>query len=174
VALLSQNSVVNGVPQLFQALVAPAMFVSAAGLLLLSLNTRLMGMVNRLRNYHHERYAAVKDGRQAEAEAYSSQVASIEKRAEMIRRAFMLTLVSLTGTIVSCLLLGLGLYFAPADAFAVLIFTISMLSLLVASVYYVREVGVALTSVRNEANDSRFMDMAVNTGLPDRAAVLRR
>lgn len=155
------------VPRLFQAFVSPAIFVSAAGLLLLSLNTRLMGMVSRLRQYRREKHAALKGGRPEQADAYSSQISSIEKRAEMIRRAFMLTLISLTGTIASCLLLGMGLYFADAELFAALTFTVSILALLLGSVYYLREVAVALTSVRDEAGDSRFMDLEMNADLPD-------
>ena len=96
----------NDVHQLFQAFVAPAIFVSAEGLLLLSLNVRLMGIVSRLRSYLREKHHAAKQGRLAEAEAYASQIASIEKRAEMIRRAFVLTLYGLVGTIAACLLLG--------------------------------------------------------------------
>ena len=98
------------ISRLFQAFVAPAIFVSAEGLLLLSLNVRLMGMVSRLRAYLHNKHLAAKEGRIEESEAYASQIASIEHRAEMIRRAFLFTVYSLLGTIATCLLLGLGLY----------------------------------------------------------------
>src|SRR5579863_6387394 len=101
--------------QLFQAFVAPAIFVSAEGLLLLSLNVRLMGIVSRLRSYLHKRHDAACEGRLAESEAYAFQIASIEKRAEMIRLAFVLTLYGLIGTISACLLLGAGLYWAWAE-----------------------------------------------------------
>ncbi|HWF40430.1 MAG TPA: DUF2721 domain-containing protein [Candidatus Acidoferrales bacterium] len=161
---LAEGSNVSGVLPLFQAFVAPAIFVSAAALLLLSLNTRLMGMVSRLRHYLHEKYAAIKEGRLAEAEAYASQIDSIERRAEMIRKAFVLTLTSLTGTIASCLLLGAGIYWSKAAIFAALLFIISILALLLSAVYYLREVSVALTSVREEADDLRFMDTAYATG----------
>ena len=43
-----------------------------------------------------------------EAEAYTTQIHAIEQRAEMIRRSFLLVLISLAGTIASCLLLGVG------------------------------------------------------------------
>jgi hypothetical protein len=36
---------------------------------------------------------------------------------------------------------------------------ISMIGLLVGMMFYIREVSVALTSVREEAADSRFMDL---------------
>ena len=156
---LEQSSTVRGILPVFQAFVSPAIFVSASALLLLSLNTRLMGMVSRLRQYLHEKHAALKEGRLGEAEAYASQIESIERRAEMIRRAFVLTLLSLTGTIASCLLLGAGLYFEDAGLAAVGVFIISILALLLASVYYLQEVRMALTSVRDEASDSRFMDL---------------
>jgi hypothetical protein len=149
----------NNIHQLFQAFVAPAIFVSAEGLLLLSLNVRLMGIVSRLRSFLHKKHDAVKQGRLVEAEAYASQIASIEKRAEMIRRAFVLTLYCLIGTIGACLLLGAGLYWQGAEAAAAIVFVLSILSLLAGMVYYAREVEVALSSVREEAADSRFMDL---------------
>ena len=155
-----KNASVGGVLLLFQAFVAPAIFVSASALLLLSINTRLMGMVSRLRQYLHEKYAAIKEGRLAEAEAYASQIDSIERRAEMIRKAFVLALISLTGTIASCLLLGAGIYFPVAAVLAAFLFIISIVALLLSAVFYLREVRMALTSVREEVEDSRFMDTA--------------
>ena len=147
------------IPLLFQAFVSPAIFVSAEGLLLLSLNVRLMGIVSRLRSYLHEKHHAVKQGRLEESEAYASQIASIEKRAEMIRRAFVFTLYCLIGTIATCLLLGAGLYWQWAERAAAIVFVVSILSLLAGMVYYAQEVQVALSSVREEAADSRFMDL---------------
>jgi hypothetical protein len=153
--------------QLFQAFVAPAIFVSAEGLLLLSLNVRLMGIVSRLRSYLHEKHHAVKQGRLVESEAYASQIASIERRAEMIRRAFVLTLYGLIGTIAACLLLGAGLYWQWAEGAAAIVFVLAILCLLGGMVYYAREVRVALSSVREEAADSRFMDLQDDAEVPE-------
>lgn len=149
----------NDIPRVLQAIVGPAIFVSATALLLLSLNVRLMGMVSRLRQYHHNKYDAAKAGRLAEAEAYASQIASIERRAGMIRQAFVLTLVCLAGTIAACLLLGLGLYWPFAQVLAAIVFVLSILSLFAGTIYYLREVRVALSSVHEEAADARFMDL---------------
>jgi hypothetical protein len=118
-----------------------------------------MGIVSRLRAYLQKKHTATKAGQIAQSEAYASQIASIEQRAEMIRRAFMWTLYSLTGTIVTCLLLGLGLYWPHAEIIAAALFVISMIGLLTGMMHYVREVSLALTSVREEAADSRFMDL---------------
>ncbi|HEY2140115.1 MAG TPA: DUF2721 domain-containing protein [Chthoniobacterales bacterium] len=159
--------------QLFQAFVAPAIFVSAEGLLLLSLNVRLMGIVSRLRSYFHRKHDAARQSRFAESEAYASQIASIERRAELIRRAFVLTLYSLLGTIAACLLLGAGLYWRWAEEAAAVVFVLAMLILLGGMIYYAREVRVALTSVREEAADSRFMDLEERSELAERREVPR-
>ena len=97
-----------GIARLFQAFLAPAIFISATALLVLSINVRLMGIVSRMRQYVHAKHDATKNDRAQEAEAYTEQISAIETRAEMIRRCFLLVLTSLAGTIASCLLLGLG------------------------------------------------------------------
>lgn len=149
----------NDVARLFQAFLAPALFVSATALLILSINVRLMGIVSRLRQYVHARYDAAKNDRGQEAEAYTAQIGLIEQRAELIRRCFLLALVSLAGMIASCLLLGCGLYWKQAAVVAVVVFVLAMISLLAGTFYYIREVTVALSSVHKEAYDSRFMDL---------------
>jgi hypothetical protein len=149
----------NDIGRLFAALLAPALLVSATSLLILSINVRLMGIVSRLRQYVHAKYDAAKTNRVQAADAYSSQIESIERRAELIRRCFLLALISLTGTICSCLLLGLGLYVKDAGVAAVLVFVASLGCLLASTVYYIREVMVSLSSVRDEARDLLFMDL---------------
>ncbi len=160
----------NDIPRLFQAFVSPAIFVSAEALLLLSLNVRLMGIVTRLRAYLHNRHTAAKQGRTLESEAYASQIASIERRAEMIRKAFVATLYSLLGTVTTCLLLGLGLYWRTAQAIAVALYVASMIGLLVGILHYVREMGVALSSVQEEAADLQFMDLGERVGAANEKA----
>ncbi|MBZ5493074.1 MAG: DUF2721 domain-containing protein [Acidobacteriia bacterium] len=147
------------IARLFQAFLAPAIFVSATALLALSINVRLMGIVSRLRQYVHARHDAAKNGRLQEADAYTAQITLIEERASMIRRCFLLVLIALAATLGSCLLLGLGLYWQQAAEGAVIIFVLAMLSLLSGTFYYIREVSVSLSSVRLEASDSRFMDL---------------
>jgi len=147
------------IARLFQAFLAPALFVSATALLILSINVRLMGIVSRLRQYVHAKYDAAKNNRVREAEAYTAQISLIERRAEMIRRCFLLALISLAATIASCLLLGIGLYWKEAAVAAVIVFVLAMICLLAGTFYYIREVVVALSSVHNEACDSRFMDL---------------
>lgn len=137
--------------RLFQAFVAPAIFVSAAALLVLSLNVRLMGIVSRLRDFQHRHHHATAAGHVQEAEAFAAQIPSIDARAELIRKAMLLTLLCLAGTIFSCLLLGLGLYWEIARLIAVALFVAAILSMLAGTCYYAAEITVALSSVREEA-----------------------
>src|SRR5690349_19140997 len=93
----SVSQPMNDISRLFQAFVAPAIFISATSLLILSINVRLMGIVSRLRQFVHAKHDATKNGRSQEAEAYTAQIRSIEQRAETIRRCFLLVLISLAG-----------------------------------------------------------------------------
>ena len=149
----------SDIPRLFQAFVAPAIFVSATALLALSVNVRLMGIVSRLRQFVHAKHDAERAQRNQEADAYTAQIASIERRAELIRRCFLLVLIALAGSLVSCLLLGAALYWKDAGFAAVIVFVGSMLALLIGALYYIAEVRIALSSVRDEAKDVRFMDL---------------
>jgi len=146
----------NDIGRLFQAFVAPAIFFSATALFILSINVRLMGIVSRLRQYVHARNEAVRNGQLVEADACTTQIESMEQRAEMIRRTFLLSLIALVGTLLSCLLLGLGLYWQPGALAAAAVFVAAMIALLAGVLFYIREVTVALTSVRQEAGDERF------------------
>ena len=145
--------------RLFQAFLAPALFVSTTALLVLSINVRLMGIVSRLRQYVHAKHDATRNDRLQEAEAYTEQINSIENRAEMIRRCFVLVLISLAGSIAACLLLGFGVYWRGAAFAAAAVFVVALISLFAGTIYYIREVMVALSSVHQEARDSRFMDL---------------
>jgi hypothetical protein len=107
----------------------------------------------------HARHDAAKNGRLQEADAYTAQINLIEERAGMIRLCFLLVLIALAATVVSCLLLGLGLYWKQAAETAVIIFVLAMLCLMAGTFYYIREVSISLSSVRIEASDSRFMDL---------------
>lgn len=149
----------NDIARLFQAFVAPAIFVSATALLILSINVRLMGIVSRLRQFVHAKYDAEKSGRAHEAEAYTAQIESIESRAEIVRQCFLMALISLAGSTAACFLLGLGLYFQDAAIAAAIAMVVALVFLFVAVVHYIREIRVALSSVRDEARDLRFMDL---------------
>jgi Protein of unknown function (DUF2721) len=161
----------NDIGRLFQAFVAPAIFVSATALLILSINVRLMGIVSRLRQFVHAKYDSEKSGRVHEAEAYNAQIESIERRAEIIRQCFLSALISLAGSIAACFLFGVGLYVPQAAVAAAIVFVAALIMLFVATIHYAREVRMALSSVRDEARDLRFMDLGVHPEVRDPSAM---
>lgn len=59
-----------------------------------------------------------------EAEANAAQLKLIERRAELVRHSFLLVLISLAGTIVSCLLWGIGPCWKATEVAAVIIFSL--------------------------------------------------
>jgi hypothetical protein len=146
------------IARLFQAFVAPAIFVSAAALLLLSLNVRLMGIVSRLRDFQHRRHHAVQAGHTQEADVFTIQIQSIDHRAELIRKSMLTVLISLLGTILSCLLLGFGLYWRAAQDIAIGLFVAAILCMLAGTWYYAAEIRIALSSVRDEAKFYHLID----------------
>lgn len=143
---------------LFQAFVAPAIFISAGGLLVLSINTRLMGIVTRLRTFHKDRHVAITSGNRQLARVLQSQIHSIEQRAGRIRNAFLFTLIGIIGVMASCLLLGLALYVNEALVVAVLIFVLAVLSMLVGMFFYASEVVIGLSSVQEEEKFYEWLD----------------
>ncbi len=160
-------ALMNDIGRLFQAFVAPAIFFSATALFILSVNVRLMGIVSRLRQYAHARHDALKNGQTLEADACRTQIESMEARAEMIRRTFLLSLVGLVGMLLSCLLLGFGLYWKGAALAAAAVFVAAMLALLAGVLYYIREMTIALNAVRQEARDERFAHLGPSPDLHD-------
>ena len=136
--------------ELFQAFVAPAIFISAAGLFVLSINARLMAMVSRLRVFRREKHLASQAGKKQEAVALQSQIDSIELRAGKIKNAFFYNLLGTIGVMMTCLLLGLGLYEPEVLAIAVILFVMSVMSMMIGMMYFISEVSIALTSVKEE------------------------
>src|SRR5215470_2979792 len=149
----------NDVTRLFQAFVAPSIFVSATGLLILSNQRALDG---------HRQPAEAICPRQARrrTERPGARERGIHRTNQADRTACRndpalppYALISLVGTIASCLLLGIGLYWKSAALAAAVVFIVAMICLLVGTLYYIGEVLVSLSSVREEARDERFMDL---------------
>jgi amino acid permease len=165
---------VPDVARLLQAFVSPSIFISAGALLMLSLNVRLMGIVARMRQFHREKHVAAQEGKLQEAQAIADQIVSIEQRAERIRKACLFVLVALAGTIGTCMLLGLALFWPAAEPFAAVLLTLSIFSLFIGTMYYVTEISVALSSVREEAKHFHLIDIVVLSRIDPRAAADER
>jgi predicted phage tail protein len=142
--------------QLFQAFVAPAIFISAAGLLILTINARLMAIVNRLRVFHKDKHHAVLAGKKQEVLVLQAQIKSVEFRAGKVKNAYFYSLLGTMGIMVTCLLLGLGLYVAQALIVATLLFVLSVFALLIGMCFFISEVSISLSS---EKEEEQFYDL---------------
>ena len=87
----------------------------------------------------------------------------VQSAAERIRKACQFTLLSLAGTIVTCLLLGFGLYWPAAQTTAVVVFVASIFCLMVGTLFYLAEITVALSSVRDEAKFFHLIDLGMRS-----------
>jgi hypothetical protein len=90
--------------QLVSALLFPVIFISAAGLLVLSINVRLMGIVSRLRSFHWECHQKERAGVHGEAQALELKIQTVTRRAVLVRNAFFCVLASVFLTLLTCLL----------------------------------------------------------------------
>lgn len=149
--------------ELFQAFVAPAIFISAAGLLVLTINARLMGIVTRLRVFHKEKHLAAVAGKKQEILVLQTQIKSIEHRATKIKTAYFYTLLGIMGIMITCLVLGLSLYVSQALLVAALIFVLSVLAMLVGMLYFISEVAISLSSEKEEEQLYELIDIMSET-----------
>ncbi len=152
--------------QLVSAFLSPVIFISAAGLLVLSINVRLMGIVSRLRSFHWESHQKQRAGAHAEAQALELQIRTITQRAVMVRNAFFWVLASIFLTLITCLLLGLAVVMPPAYAVAIPFFVLGFLAMLTGVGYYICEVTRALSAVRDERQVLAHLDRKVGEDPP--------
>lgn len=147
--------------QLVAALLSPVIFISAAGLLILSINTRLMGIVSRLRSFHWECHQKERAGAHEEAKTLELQIQTITRRAVLVRNAFLWVLASTFLALVTCLLLGLAALWPTAYAVAIPFFVLGFVAMLVGVGYYLAEVAIALAAVREEERILALLDLKV-------------
>jgi Protein of unknown function (DUF2721) len=125
------------VQEMVRVMVAPAIFVSAGGLLLLSLNARMIAIVGRVRSVH-ERRGGEDDGALLEA---------LNRRARLIRNALAATLVGVGCALLCCLLLGLGTVSPTAAWAGAALLVSSLVTMLVGVGYFLREVLATVPSL---------------------------
>jgi Protein of unknown function (DUF2721) len=146
-------------PRIVSGLRRPAIFISGAGLLVLSINTGLLGIVSRLRAYHREKHTAIESGNVMDRKVLPSQIEFIEQHAGKIRNTFVFALIGIMGVMVTCLVLGLSTRVPDALVVAVMLFVLSVLSMLIGMMFfYLPEVVMGLSSVQEEEKLYSLLD----------------
>jgi hypothetical protein len=120
-----------------QAMSAPAVFVSAGGLLLLSLNARLSAVFGRVRGLQH-----TDEG----AESHRL-VQALVRRARRLRNAFVFALLGVAACLTSCLLLAGGAFWHPMSVVGFVALLAGVVALLGSVGCYLAEVLLALPSL---------------------------
>lgn len=128
-----------------QAMTAPAVFFSGRGLVLLSLNARMLAIFSRVRSLHE----------QEESEATAHLLAALNLRARRIRDAFVAALLGTAACLASCPQMALGVFWPPASWSGLVTLTLGVLALLTGIGFYLLEVLVAVPSLELHRSQER-------------------
>lgn len=134
-----------------QLATGPVILISGVGLLLLSFTNRLGRLIDRARSLHRERLAKPSPKQLAVVEA---QIAMIDRRAGILRRA--ITMSGVTVLLVSVLILTLffgALFKLELGILIIVLFSIALLTLIFAIIGFLREIKLSLLAVRMEIQD---------------------
>ncbi|MEN9402539.1 MAG: hypothetical protein RL091_1242 [Verrucomicrobiota bacterium] len=134
-----------------QLATGPVILISGVGLLLLSFTNRLGRLIDRARSLHRERLAKPNPKQLAVVEA---QIALIDRRAGILRRA--ITMSGVTVLLVSVLILTLffgALFKLEVGILIIALFSVALLTLIFAIIGFLREIKLSLQAVRMEIQD---------------------
>jgi hypothetical protein len=147
-AIGSMNLTLQQLVPVLQLAIGPVILISGVGLLLLSLTNRMGRLIDRSRLLHRERIAAADPARRGSVDA---QIAIIDRRAGMLRRA--ITLTGVTVLLVSVLILVLflaALLHLELGWLIVMLFAGAIFALIAGMVEFLREIRASLDAMRLE------------------------
>lgn len=143
--------------QIIQTLVAPAVMISACGLLALAFYNRLAAIVGRARAFAHERYLARRQLHQADdpdlaqrLKTLEDQVGRILRRARLMRAALYCLLMTVLLMLGCSLCLGVSLLVIDFESIALVCFLAGVGAMLIGIVFAVLELRHALDPVTVE------------------------
>jgi len=146
--------------QTIQSILAPALMISACGLLLLCLNNRYTTVVTRIRILNDEKRKKLANPEAIDLEyvdalrfeSVMQQIPSLLQRANHLRRSLMLIWSGVIGFFASSLLLGASLFVATEiAAVAVWIFMLGLVCAAVGIVYALMDISLAHRVLKLEA-----------------------
>lgn len=153
--------------QVIQQLVAPAVMISACGLLCLAQYNRLAAIVARLRQFHHERfeiYESMSTSEESEKQLLTARFEGIGEQADHIlqrARTIRNGLICLVGCILcmlaSSLAIGLSLTIESVQPVVVGLFILGVLSMTAAMVFALAELRASLKEVEYEHERIRHL-----------------
>lgn len=145
--------------QAIQAILAPALMISASGLILLGLNNRFGAVVNRIRTLNDEKRRSLVDPEAIDREYVDTlrfesvmrQLPSLITRANYLRTSLFSLWVGVMFYLISSLLLGINFFFTARSATeAVWVFLIGLAAASVGVVFAMMELVLAQKVLRLE------------------------
>ena len=127
--------------ELIQAMLAPAIMISATGLLLLGMNNKYSLVISRIRTLNVE-FRSLEESNTSRRLCILKQLPRLRNRMRMIKNTVWLYTVSISFFIFTMLGIGLSNYFHSGimQDLSVILFTTGMLSLLLGVYYAAHEV----------------------------------
>jgi len=131
--------------QIIQLMLAPAVMISACGLLLLSINNRYSLVVNRIRLLNEEkRRLMLKVGDKkpeiednVRLESIAKQIELLVFRGKLVRNSVITFIVGIALFVLTSLLIGISSFLSPADLNYIIIaaFLLGMISVFIGTIY---------------------------------------
>lgn len=145
--------------QTIQAILTPALMISACGLLLLGLNNRYGTVISRIRALNDEKRRKLADPEGIDREYVDAlrfesvlqQIPSLMTRANYLRRSLIFLWMGVISYLVSSILLGLGLFFGiNAAALAVWIFLVGLTGAAIGVIFALLDITLAYRVLKLE------------------------
>ncbi|MCK5856314.1 MAG: DUF2721 domain-containing protein [Bacteroidales bacterium] len=142
--------------EIIQAMLAPAIMISACGLLLLGMNNKYSLVINRIRTLNVE-YRGLDEDSHERKSCIHAQLPLLENRMRMIKNTVWLYTVGIAMFIFTILSIGLFIYFDLdiLSMIAMLVFVGGMLSVLVGVFYAAHEVRLGYKILEIELVSTR-------------------
>lgn len=132
------------------AMLAPAFFLTATASLLMSANTRLARVVDRLRNLLHELNSVEAEGA-AERELLDRRIVKQRRRTQLILRGSQLLYVAISSFVATSLFVAIdGFLGHRLGVLPTLFAVIGVLAMFAASLYLSRESSLAVQAINEE------------------------
>jgi len=159
--------------QTLQPLLAPVVMISACGLMILSLNTRVMTVKGRVRQFHLDRLnirdaakeaGLASDTQRLRFEGVGEHSVDLLRRLQLLRYALMCLVLCVVGMLTCSLLIGVSLLVPPVVYAAVASFIAGLLAMLIGALLFLAELRIALRDVIDEHDRVMSLDLPPEEG----------
>jgi hypothetical protein len=144
------DTIISGI-EAIQAMMAPALGISATALLLLNMHNRFSSTINRIRILTEERrryYIKVSNNEESGTyeqfrySSISSQITMLTIRCKELRNAILFMMGSILLFVISSLLIGVNMFFSSVifRMFPLVFFSVGMILVLVGIIYSAKDV----------------------------------